>query len=112
MTTIGELRHVVTLESPGPPVPDGDGGYTESWQPLNPATWNCSISSANARDLESLTAGTVVAQASHILRGRFHGGITTEARISFEGRTFNVLSVVNRDERDIETVLICSEMVE
>lgn len=108
---IGQYRHVVALDAPGTPIPDGDGGYTEGWSPLDPPVWDCAITAATARDLETLGAGTVLAQASHVVRGRYHGGITTETRLTFEGRTLNVIYVANRDERSIETHLICAEVV-
>jgi len=111
MTAIGQARHVVTLENPGTPVPDGDGGYTEGWAPLDPASWDCAIQAANARALESLAAGTVIAQASHIVTGRYHPGITIETRLTFNGRRMNVIYVANRDERGIDSVLLCSEVI-
>lgn len=111
MPRLGEYRHRVNLDAPGPPIPDDDGGYTQGWAPLDPPTWDCSIVPATARELETVAAGTVIAQASHVIRGRFHPGITTESRLTFEGRVFNVVSVVNRDERDIETDLVCIEVV-
>ena len=108
---IGPNRHHVTLASPGDPIPDPDGGWIESWAPLDPADWDCSIEPATTRTLEAIGAGTVLAQATHIVKGRYHPGITTETRVTFEGRTLNVLSVANRDERDLETDLVCAEVV-
>jgi head-tail adaptor len=111
-TAIGSFRHRVSLAAPGPPIPDGDGGYTEGWAPLDPATWDCSIAPATARDLETIGGGTVLAQATHTVRGRFHPGITTETRLTFDGRTLNVVALANRDERRIELDLICAEVIE
>lgn len=111
MTAIGQYRHRVTLGNPGDPVPDGDGGYTETFTPLDPADWDCSIRLATQRDLERVAAGTVIAQATHLLNGRYHPQVTTETRVQFEGRTFHVTAVVNPDERDMELTLLCSEVV-
>ena len=111
MPAVGQYRHLVTLENPGNPVPDGDGGYTEAWTPLDPASWDCAIQAATARALENLAAGTVIAQASHIVTGRYHPGITIETRLTFNGRRMNVIYVANRDERGIDTVLLCSEVL-
>ena len=111
-TAAGERRHRVTLDAPGPSVPDPDGGWIDSWAPLDPPDWYCSIQPASARDLESIGAGTVLAQATHVVKGRYHAGITTQARLTFKGRILNVLFVANRDERDIETHLVCSEVIE
>ena len=38
----GEYRHSVLFQNPGPPVPDGDGGFTQSWIDLVPPTWRVS----------------------------------------------------------------------
>ena len=112
MPALGTYRHRVTLATPGDPIPDPDGGFTEVMLPLDPPDWDCSIAPASARTLESFGAGSVIAQATHLLRGRYHAGITTEAVVGFEGRTLNVLFVANRDERSIETVLVCAEVVQ
>ena len=111
MPAIGTYRHRVTLEAPGEPVPDPDGGWLEVFTPLVPPTWDCSIQQAAARTLEAIGAGSVIAQATHVLRGRYHPGITTQTRVTFEGRILSVLFVANRDERSIETDLVCAEVV-
>lgn len=109
---IGSYRHRVTVEGPGDPVPDGDGGYTEGYGPLDPGTWDCSIAPATTKDLEQVAGGTVISQATHIVKGRYHRGLTTRARLVFKGRVLNVVHVANREERDIESILICAEVVE
>jgi len=108
---IGEFRHRVTLGNPGDPVPDPDGGFADTFTPLVPAEWDCSIEQANARDLESIGAGSVLAQATHLVRGRYHPGITTQTRVTFRNRVLTVLYVANKEERDIETDLVCAEVV-
>jgi len=111
MPAIGTYRHRVTLGNPGDPVPDPDGGWQETFTPLTPPNWDCSIQQAAARTLEAIGAGSVVAQATHLLRGRYHPGVTTQTRVTFNTRTFSVLYVSNRDERNTETDLVCAELV-
>lgn len=111
MPNVGTLRHRVTLGNPGDPVPDPDGGYTDTFTPLDPPDWDCSIAQAAVRSLEALGAGSLVAQATHLIRGRYHPGITTQTRLTFNGRIFSVLYVANVDERGIESALVCSELV-
>jgi head-tail adaptor len=101
---------VVTLEAPGTPVPDPAGGFREVWAPLVPATWHCSIQAASLRDLERITGGAISSEATHVLRGRYHPGISTAARIRFGARLFEIQTVHDRDQRQIELVLICHEM--
>lgn len=110
-TTIGSHRHLVTLQNPGVTAPDSDGGYTQTLVALDPAEWHCSILPATARNLERIVAGTVLATATHLLTGRYHAGITTQTRVTFNGRSFSVIGVVNLEERNIETVAVCVEVV-
>lgn len=110
-SAIGERRHLVTLQNPGPAIPDGEGGFTQTWTDLTPATWYCAIDPATARDLEKVTAGTILSTASHVLRGKYHAGITTLTRVLFNGRTFQVSGVANPEERGMETIAIATEVV-
>jgi head-tail adaptor len=86
---IGAYRHLVTLEHPA--------------VAIVPATWYCSIQSAAAQVVDGQTAFYV--------RGRFHPGLTLETRLLFEGRTLQVQSVSDVDERHTEVVLLCVEVV-
>jgi head-tail adaptor len=49
--------------------------------------------------------------AGQQLRGRFHPGITLETRVRFGARTFQVQSVTDVDEQQIEVILLCAEVV-
>jgi hypothetical protein len=83
----GALRQLVTLD-----VPNGSSGYL----PLDPPTWYC------AHHGEAAGVATLV--------GRYHPGITTTTRVHFKTRTYHVVSIVNREERDAELVLSCTEV--
>lgn len=102
-------RHVVTLDTAGAPALDDAGGYTEPPVALVPATWHCSIAAATARDLERVAGGVVSATATHILRGRYHAQLTSAARITFGDRVFDVESVHDRDERQLELEVVARE---
>jgi len=107
---IGQYRHVVRFETPGPPVPDGEGGTVESWTDLPPA-WNVDIRPATVRDLERRAAGTIVASATHIVRGRYRDDVTIDDRIVFDGRFFRIAGIANPEERDRELFLFAVETV-
>lgn len=111
-TSISDRPHRITLQNPGPPVEDVEGGYTQTWTDLDPPAVQASIEPASAEDLETVAAGTVISQASHVIRFPYHPGVTTDTRIGFNGRTFSVIGVQNREERNVETVTLCSEHVE
>jgi len=106
----GDLRHRVSLSMPGQRVPDGDGGFTATWTPLSPATVWCAIESASAQKLERLVSNTVAAAATHVLMMRYHAGVTTKTRVTFGSRVFEVVGVVNVDERRVRTVALCTEV--
>lgn len=108
---VGQLRHLVTLDVPGAPVADDDGAFTQTFTPLSPPTVPAEIVPATARDLERRAAGTVVSMATHVIRMRYHAGITTQTRITFRGRTFNVVGVTNLGERNLEMEVMAVEVV-
>jgi head-tail adaptor len=111
MPPIGSYRHRVTVQNPGGSIPDGEGGYTEGWADATPAVLDVSITPASTADLERITAGTTLAAATHIVRGRFHPQISTSSRLLFKGRTLLVVFVGNPEERDLECVLIVAEVL-
>lgn len=101
----------MTLDNPGAAVPDGDGGFTYPLTPLSPATAWAEIKPATSRDLERVTADTVLSTASHVITMDYHAGVTTKTRITFEGRVFNVTGVSDPEERHIDTIAVCVEVV-
>ena len=86
---IGAYRHLVTLEHPA--------------VVLDPPTWYCALQPAGAQVAEGL--------AAFFIRGRFHPGIGLETQIVFEGRTLQVQSVSDLDERHVEIQLTAVEVV-
>lgn len=112
MRAIGQLRHRVTLATAGEPVPDGYGGYTDTLLALDPAIWDCSIQPATLSDMQRIVGGTPQATATHLIRGRYHPGITVETRITtWKGQAFEVQSVQNDEQRDWSLTLVCAEIV-
>jgi len=109
--TTDAYRHLVSVQRPGPGVPDGDGGTTTSWIDRAPLTWHCSIEPATAKDLERVAAGTVLSTATQIVKGRYRSDLTTQDRLLFNGRQLSATGVSNPEERSIELVLVCVEVV-
>lgn len=107
---IGARQKRVTFQNPGPVVPDGYGGFTQSWTDLTPAA-DARISPATAHSLERVAAGTVISSATHIVTVPYRAGISTKTRILVDGRVLNVTSVQDPDERHVELVLVCEEVV-
>lgn len=112
---IGLLRQEATLSAPGAVSPDGDGDYQRDFAALSPATWRCAIDRASVSPAKRQFSDTVIAQATHILRGRFHGGITMTTRVSWVDRagtthTANVLDVADTEGAGVETVILVTEI--
>jgi len=113
-TTLGERRTLVTLQTPGPGVPDGDGGTTSSWTNLTPATAFAKIVAATGKDSERLAAGTVLTTQTRLVTIPFHAGVTTKTRLTWTdvrglAHLANVVSA-QPDERRIDMELVCVEV--
>ena len=116
MAEIGARIHRVIFQSPGPAVPDGDGGYTQSWIDVSPAAWKVSIRPATAADLERTAAGSVLSMASYLVEGAFHPGVTTASRMVgvsalVAGKVFSIVGVINPELRSVDMVLGAVEVV-
>ena len=51
------------------------------------------------------------ADVTHRVRFRYVAGVTAKMRVLYGARIFNVLSVINPEERNREIVLMCKELV-
>jgi head-tail adaptor len=113
MIPAGRRTKYVTLDAPGAPVPDGVGGYTESWAPLDPpAAWVAL--DAQAADMERLTADTIVASGTFAITMPYHPGVTVDTRITYTDpdrgpRVFQVLGLRDPDEARRELILVAAE---
>lgn len=110
----GKLIHRFTLEKPSEPIPDGDGGYTQTWSPLNPSKAWGSLENATQRSLERLVANTAVVQASHIAHLPYHPDLDETCRMTFVDRagatrTLNVTDVTDVEEIGEELIVLCVE---
>jgi head-tail adaptor len=110
--------HRITLQNPGPPVPDGEGGFEPSWLAVTPPQLWASIEPASRGSLEAVTAGTVIATATHLIVAPFHPQVTPASRVQFydtlrqRDRIFTVSSLCDTQERDLEMTLICAEVID
>lgn len=115
--TIGRLRQVAQIWNPGAPQADGEGDFSQVYTAADPAEWRCAIEAASVKATERHFPGTVLTQASHVLTGRFHAGISTFSRIVWvdragETHTANVLDVDDTEGAGVETVVLVSELVD
>jgi hypothetical protein len=114
--SIARKRHLVTLANAGPRVSDGEGGYTETWLPLTPPTWNVAIETPSPSG-ERVTGQGVQASVRHVVRGDYRPDVSTATVITRPGtqgrpdRRFYVRGVENPDEANGELLLDCEEAV-
>jgi SPP1 family predicted phage head-tail adaptor len=109
-TPSGRRHHLVGLQNPTT-APDGQGNYTETWTDCAPPTAQAEIRPTGSSDLERVQAGTVTANASHLIAIPYQADVTTKTRVTYGPRVFSVLGVMNPDERNIELALLCAEVV-
>jgi SPP1 family predicted phage head-tail adaptor len=105
----GKLRHRVTLQSltAGSPQQTASGQPDESW--ADEATIWASVEPLRGREL-------FAAQEHHSrvevrIRLRYRAGITAAMRVSFDGRYYNIVAVLDREERHRELELMCEQGV-
>ena len=90
----GDLRHRITIEAPVRQ-PDGLGGAILTWTPIAEvwaAIWPRTASEAMLLDRP---AGT----ASHDIWVRYRDGMVPEMRIVSGSRVFNILGVIDTEDR-------------
>jgi head-tail adaptor len=109
--SIGTQKDLVTLDQPGPPIPNPDGGYGQTWTALSPPSAFAAIVPATVAVLERLAAGTVVSTASHVITFPYHPEVTTQTRIHEGPRSFTVVGVVDPDNAHVLTRALCVEVV-
>lgn len=113
----GLLRQTATLTARATPVADGDGSYTTGYVSLDPSTWRCAIERASASNANRHFAASVIAYATHIMRGRFHPGISTGTRIVWSDRngdshTADAVDVVDPEGAGVETMIAAVEQTD
>jgi len=103
---ITEYRHRVTIQQPtetldalGEPMTTW-ATYAERWSSIEPTTGS-----------ESVIAYQVGATANVKMRMRYTPSITPKMRAVYGSRTFQILAVLDMDDRRAETTLMCVEEV-
>jgi SPP1 family predicted phage head-tail adaptor len=98
----GRYRHRITIERPISGQ-DDYGAPIEGWEPIG--TFAASIEPLTGR--EYIAAFAVQSEISTRLRLRYVAGILPSYRATYRGITYDVLSIINREMRNIELELMC-----
>lgn len=109
MIAAGRCDKLVTLENPGAAIPDGAGGFTETWAPLSPPTMWVHLDALTSGDMERMTSDTIVAMGTHVVSLQYHPQVTVQTRIRYEARTFQVVGLRDPDEAHRELILVAAE---
>jgi SPP1 family predicted phage head-tail adaptor len=101
----GRLRHLVTIQQNAAPQ-SATGAAGESWSAFKADVW-AAVEPIKGREYHQ--AGRVNAETTHLILLRHVDGVTPGMRVAWDGRTFDIQAVINRDERDRELELTCIE---
>jgi SPP1 family predicted phage head-tail adaptor len=102
----GILRNYITIQQPTE-THDGNLELVLTWSTFTQC-W-AEILPLNGR--EYWTAKQVLPEITGKIRIRYITGITPKMRILFGTRYFNINAVLNPDERNIELILLVTEVV-
>lgn len=108
---VAALRHRITLEE-NTPVVDGIGEMVDSWATLEEVY--AAIRPTTIRD--EIVAGTG-AIASHVVTMRYRNDLGSSDveldrryRLTYDGRTFDIVGAYDLDERHRFVQILCNEM--
>lgn len=100
----GELRHRITVEQKS--VTRNDyGEEIASWSEFA-TRW---ADAAALDGTESFSRDQKFAEATHRFRLRYLDGVDAEMRVSWRGRTFDIVSALDPDGMKRETVIVATE---
>ena len=105
----GSLRHTISIQVESTE-PDGMGGEIITWADISgmaavpAAIWPLSSK-------ESLDAMKLELQVTHKIRIRYRSGITAKNRIKFGTRYFNIISLLNYEERNKQLDMLALENI-
>ncbi len=105
------LRHRLTLQQEVQ-TEDGAGGYVRSWNNLGDI-WAeiTSVSNRSIYGQEKLYAEQLQSEITHKITIRFRSLISTDMRLLFESRIFNIRSIRNINENNEILELLVEEGV-
>ncbi len=90
------LKHRVVIEQRSRS-DDGAGGSSVSWSSVATVWAELRSKSGSERDF----GGKLEARATHELTMRYRSGVTTDMRVSYGGRVFNIRRVENVNEAGV-----------
>jgi SPP1 family predicted phage head-tail adaptor len=102
----GQLRHKITIQNTTV-TQDSYGSKVDTWAIF--ATVWASVEPVSGR--EYFESAKLNAEITHRVRIRYTAGVTPDMKILYGDRTFNIKSVINREERNRDMELMCAEVI-
>lgn len=103
---VGKMNRRITLRT-NARTPDGMGGYTNT--PTDAGPYWAHIEPLEGREMiEAMQTGM---QRPHRITMRYRAGLIGSTLVIYEGRTFDVKSVVDPDEKHEQLVITADEVV-
>lgn len=100
----GQRSHYITIQQ-STSAPDGYGGQVKTWVDYL-SVW-AAIRPLNGKEL--IAASATQNETTHTITFPYITGVTAAHRITYNGRYFNILNVINVEERNRELQCLCSE---
>lgn len=106
MIRAGELRHLAKFKEPTVAAVDGDTTLEpfveefEAWVAIDPVAGT-----------EQTVGDQVQASRGSLVKMRYDSRVHERLTMTARGRVFEIMSVLNLDERDIELQLTCRELL-
>ena len=104
--SIGKMRYRVKVENPTN-TRDSGGGLAQSYTTFSNIYANIKPTNANS----TYRQGIVTEKVTHEVTMRYMDNISTNSRVTYGTRNFNVRGIINVDERDRFLKLLCEEGV-
>jgi SPP1 family predicted phage head-tail adaptor len=103
---IGRLRHRIILEE-SRITRDSFGAEIFEWVQVS-EIW-ADVTPLSGKEFVAFKQ--INAEISSKVTLRYQSGIDTKMRVLFNDRIFEILSIINQDEKNIALVLMCKEVV-
>lgn len=104
----GNYRHIITIEKLSENRNEFGEVIKKNWTTFT--ITRASIRPINGK--EFYQAETINSEVTHKLNLRYKPGIKTDMRIKFGARVFEIISVINFEERNVELQIMCKEINE
>jgi len=103
----GRLRKLATYQIPQRSRNPVTNEQQETW--IDMAEYRVSIEPLRAAEI--LKAKSVQENVTHRINMRYTTGITADGRFTYDSRIFDIVGVINIEERNIELQILANEIV-